>query len=723
MMIYNSKFKVQSSSFGCRCSRHTKAIHILVFLVILFSSNLSYAQEPATEELKETGIDQKIENIAENLEVEDLDFTNLLDGLTYFQKHPINLNHTNREQLSELQLLNEVQINNLLQHIERNGRLITIYELQSIDGFDIQTIGRIMPYVKVSDMFDVPHFSINEMLKNGQHAIMIRSQRILEDQGGFLPIDTAELRKSPNSRYLGSPYKLYTRYRFTYGSNVSWGITAENDAGEQFFKGAQKNGFDFYSAHLFIRNLKFIKAIAIGDYQVNFGQGLTAWSGLAFGKSADAMNIKKTAMGLRAYASVDENLFLRGAATTVGFKKFEFTAFGSRKKIDANVVTADTSVITEEGIVVSALQETGYHTIPSEIADKHAATQTIYGGNISYKLRRLKMGITAIKHFIDVDLQKKPDLYNQFELMSGRNSNVGFDYNYIYRNFNFFGEVSRSENGGIGYLNGAIISLDPKLALSILQRNYQKDYQAAYSNAFAESSRAANEKGIYIGINAKPYQSITLTAYYDQYRFPWLKYQVNAPSYGRDYLTQINYTPNKKTDMYFRIRSRDRFKTATGLDNEIDIVQPLTQTNYRFNISYPLSPSIRLKNRVELTDFKFGDNKTKKGYIVYQDVSYTQLGVPLSVSLRYALFDTEDYDTRIYAYENDMIGAYSIPAYYYKGSRIYILVDYNLTRNIEIWLRYSQTYYSNKDVISEGSLTEIQGNSKSEIKAQVRFRF
>ena len=117
------------------------------------------------------------------------------------------------------------------------------------------------------------------------------------------------------------------------------------------------------------------------------------------------------------------------------------------------------------------------------------------------------------------------------------------------------------------------------------------------------------------------------------------------------------------------------------------------------------------------------NNKTQKGYVVYQDISYSKLGVPFSVTLRYALFQTDDYNSRVYAYENDMPGAYSIPAYYYKGSRFYILLDYNVTRTIEVWVRYSQTVYDNKKIISEGSLTEIQGNTRSEIKVQLRFKF
>jgi hypothetical protein len=202
-----------------------------------------------------------------------------------------------------------------------------------------------------------------------------------------------------------------------------------------------------------------------------------------------------------------------------------------------------------------------------------------------------------------------------------------------------------------------------------------------------------------------------------------MRYQANAPSNGTDYLAQINYTPSKKVDMYFRIRERNKQKNTNSADAIIDYLVPWKQTNYRFNISYSILPSVKLKNRVELIDYKLDNNKTQKGYLAYQDFTYNKIGTPLSVSLRYALFQTDSYDSRIYAYESDMPGAYSILSNYYRGSRFYILLDYNLTRKIEIWVRYSQTYYDNKSVISSGSLTEIQGNTKSEIKAQVRFKF
>lgn len=707
----------------------------MLLLLLTFNFSLLTFGQDTTKKTDDSDIQQKLENIAENTTDEEADYTNLVEVLVYSNQNPINLNKTNKEELQALEILNDIQINNLLTHIDKHGKLITIYELQGISGFDLQTIQKLLPYVKVTDNFTSAHFGVKEMLKNGQHTLLFRYGRTLEDQTGFSATDSASLANSMNSRYIGSPDRIYARYRFTYGTNISWGVTAEKDQGELFFKdkqkfkydfyenslkGNQKTGFDFYSAHFYLKNVKFIRALAVGDYQATFGQGLTLWSGQAFGKSPDIMTVKRSARGITPYTSVDENRFMRGAATTLGYKKFEATAFYSRKHIDANITDTTTD---GEAAAISSMQETGYHSTSSEIADKDAILQTLMGGNISYKGRKFNIGVSALSYQLDVDYNRALSYYNQFEFSSSKNLNVGVDYNFILRNLNFFGEGSMSKNGGKAFVNGVMMSLDPRLSFTLLHRYYERNFQNLLSNGFGENTLPNNEKGLYLGTVAKPTNKTTITAYYDRFEFPWLKFQNNAPSYGNDYMAQFNYTPSKKVDMYVRVRTRDKQKNSTNVLDVIDYLVPVKQSNYRFNISYSVSKTIKLKNRLELIDYKLDNNKTEKGYLVYQDVVYSKMGKPLSVTLRYAIFQTDSYNARIYAYENDVPGSYSIPAYYDRGSRFYIMLDYNLTRRIELWLRYSQTFYDNKDVISEGSLTEIQGNTKSEVRAQVRFKF
>ncbi len=90
--------------------------------------------------------------------------------------------------------------------------------------------------------------------------------------------------------------------------------------------------------------------------------------------------------------------------------------------------------------------------------------------------------------------------------------------------------------------------------------------------------------------------------------------------------------------------------------------------------------------------------------------------------MRYALFDTDNYDNRHYVYENDVWLAYSLPAYYGKGVRKYILLAYTLNKQVSIWLRYAHTRYIDRNMIGAG-VDAINGNTKNDIKFETRIKF
>ena len=692
---------------------------LMGFLFFIPFCGLSQKTEVDSANTDNEDLNEKIESIAEQTDAE-LDYTDLLEDRNYYLKHPINLNNTNAEELQKLMALNDIQINNLFDHIAKNGKLLSLYELQSINGFDIETINKIIPYIYVSENVTTRHFSFKEMLDNGSNSLMIRCQRVFEEQKGFSPITDSALNVSPNSRYLGSPEKIFAKYRFTYYNNISFGVTAEKDAGEEFFKGSQKNGFDFYSAHYYMKDFGVVKALAIGDYQVQFGQGLTLWTGLGFGKSADGTGIKKNAAGIKPYTSVTENMFMRGVGTTIGTKDIELSFFFSSKKIDANITSTDS--LSSEVLYISSLQITGLHSTPNEAADKDAIGETAFGGHLCYKTQKLNIGTTVFKSEYSANLQRQLQPYNQFQFNGKENTNIGIDYSYIYKNFNIFGEVSQSGNNARAFLTGILMSLDQKVSLSVLYRNYDKKYQALYSSAFGESSTPANEKGVYFGIFLKPLRAFAINAYIDNMSFPWLKYRVDAPSKALDYLLQVNWKPSKKMEMYVRYRQTNKEINNSDPDDIIELTSGTLKQNYRYNTSYKVSPSFTLKNHVELTKYKIGSENPQKGYIIYQDVSYKKMKNPFSFSLRYAIFDAETYDSRIYTFESDVLYGYSIPALYNKGTRFYITAQYKINRNIDVWLRFAQTYYSNMNVIGTG-LTEIDGHTKSEVKVQLRLKF
>lgn len=693
-----------------------KIISFFIFFIVIIG--FLQSQEPVKPDKEPDIIDQKLEIISEKLDAE-LDYTELLEFLEHYENNPLDLNHASAQELKQLIFLNDVQINNLLQHIQQHGKLMSLYELQAINGFDLQTIQNILPYVKIDADPQRRHFSLKAIQMEGKHQVFTRYQRIFEEQKGFSSIDAEELKNSPNSRYLGSPDKLFFKYRFTYLNNISWGLTAEKDAGEAFYNDSIK-GFDFYSAHLYISNIGVIKKLAIGDYSIQFGQGLTAWSGVSFGKSSDVINIRKNGLGIRPYTSVDENRFMRGVATTLSWKKFDFTPFYSRNKIDANINEYDS--LTQEIAAISALQETGLHSTPGEIADKNALLLQTYGANIQYQNKGLNLGFTNINYYFEHELLKTPNYYNTFEFSGNHLSNYSLDFSYIFRNMNVFGEFAQSDNGGMAYLSGFLLSLSAKTSLSVLYRNYERDYQSLYSSAFGEASRNINETGLFTGVLYKPHVYWTVSVYLDRFSYPWLKSDAKVPTYGYDGLIQVNYKPGKRIEMYARYKQELKEITVNDDDEIIDPTVERDKRSYRFHVSYRLLDYVTFKNRVEFSSYKVGNDATTEGMLIYQDVSYKPMKKPYALTLRYALFETDDYNNRIYTYENDVLYAYSIPAYFGKGSRYYLVAKYRLSRHLTAYGRISQFYYLNQAVIGSG-LTEIQGNKKTELKLQLRYVF
>lgn len=688
--------------------------------LLLFCSSIAQAQEDKSDVQKDNFIEQRVEQISENSDNADLDYSNLLDELQYFQKNPINLNQAKVEDLKALNLLTEVQILSLLRHIENTGKLIAIYELQAVENFTLDDINKIKPFIYVSNNLESPNLTLENMLKNGSAYLVTRISFTGEDQAGFADVSDSILAIKPNAKYLGSKYGSFSRFRYTYGNYVSIGITADKDPGEQFLKGAQKNGYDFYSAHLFLRNYKFIKALAIGDYQAQFGQGLTFWMGLGYGKTADPMLVKRSARGISPSNSINENLFLRGLATTIQVKKFHFTAFYSENKVDATTNTLDTLENTVESI--SSLQLSGLHRTPREVAGKNFLTQYTRGGNVSYKTRAFSIGVTAVQTIFGINLDRNLVIYNQFDFSGKSLINLGTDYNWVWRNMNFYGEISRSNNGGLAQVHGAIITLDPRFFISILYRNYGLTYQNLNGNGVGENTRNNNERGILSGFVFKPSKFLSVAGYYDRFVFPYLKYQVNAPTYGSDYLAQINYTPSKKTEMYARVRKRLKSRNNSLSEELIQETLETFQTNYRFNIIYKLSSAVRLRSRIDVTEFKLGSNTTR-GFMIYQDVNYNPNMGKFSFNFRYGIFNADDFNSRIYAYENDVPYSFYIPAFSNKGTRTYLTINYSFTRHFEMWFRVAQTWYSNVSVISEGSLNEIDGNHRTDFKIQARYKF
>lgn len=687
----------------------------LLLLALTISSFLAFGQK------KNVVIQQRIEFIAEELETEDISLEDVFDLLYYYYDNPLNLNVASREELQELMLLSDFQINELIRVREEEGYYETVYELKDLKYWDIATLENVLPFVVVQPVDEQKERKWKEYLKDGKLEAYFRYQRVLEEKDGYEDVSDAEKEES-NSYYWGSPDKLYSRIRYTHKRDLSIGVTMEKDPGEQFFGEKQPNGFDFYSAHAYYSGKGFVRKVAIGDFQVEIGQALTFWTGYAFNKTVDASNIRKNARGLRPYASVDETRFMRGAGVEFGWKRFSLTSWASQKGVDGSIDLSDTLDNDQERIA-SSINLSGYHRTTSELARRNSLQETVIGSNFKYEYRGFQAGVSAIRLGFDAPYQRDDQLRNKYEFKGEELVSLSADYSYIMRNLSVFGEVAQSRSSNaVAFLQGAVLAIGNRASLSTLYRNYPKDYHTFYARAFGESSRPINESGIYIGGNFELNDQWDLNAYVDFFKSPWLRFRVDTPSEGQEVLGQLKYRPSSKLELFVRARSQTKMQNSRDYDGNIRPVEEYTQSAYRLSGRFKLDGGWQLKSRVDYVTDQRQSMGFQQGFSVSQDLLYRSRSFPLEVTLRYAIFDTDSYDVRIYSYEYNLQNVFSIPVYFNEGSRAYVLLRYTFWKErCDLWLRYAAFVFDQEGALSSGP-ERIEGNVRSEFGAQLRIK-
>ena len=155
----------------------------ILLIVLMFSSFFSFSQRN-TDDGKEI-VQQRIEFISEQLENENIDLTALVEQLYFLYEHPLNLNQASIGDLEEIQLLTDLQINDLILHRQRFGKLISIYELQSLKYWDMNTIQLVLPFIRVDDRLDNIHVTLKEALQQGKFEAFFRFQTIAENKKGY----------------------------------------------------------------------------------------------------------------------------------------------------------------------------------------------------------------------------------------------------------------------------------------------------------------------------------------------------------------------------------------------------------------------------------------------------------------------------------------------------------------------------------------------------------
>lgn len=671
-------------------------------------------------------MESRVEHL-ENAAEAGIDLDELTSDLTFFLEHPVNLNIADMPTIQKLGFLTDIQIKNLIDYRQKYGAFYTIYELQSIDGFGKNTIVKLMPFVMVGPV-EKKQKGI-KFLFNGRHELIMRFQRKLVRPAGYVPpIDSLQLSKS-GSMYFGDPNRYYLRYRYRVKNRLSIGFLAEKDPGEIFIRAnksiissmrSQINnqaGFDFYSFHLGFENIGLFKKIIIGDFHARFGQGLVLWSGLSFAGSSDPASIKRYAPGISPNTSANEGTFMRGMGVQLQWKSIELAILYSRKKRDANIEINETG-----DSLATSLPSGGYHRTLTEIEKKNRLQEQQFGGHLSYTATNFRVGLSACKSIFDIPYMPDDAPYRKFQFRGKENFNAGVNFDILFKRTNLFGEAGISANGGWALLAGITHNSENGSIFAVVVSEYRKNYQNMLAQAIGHHDGNINERSLRVSMEVPMFRKFILLINWDYYVYPWITSRTNNIFRGRECMIKLNYQAGRKAILSGRYRYRatnvKENSNITWLDEMLDEYKH----EFRFEAKYAASPTFSFKSLAQYVIQKSPDDAYgSRGSLLVQDIYFHPERWPCRITFRYALFNTDDYNSRIYAYEHDVLYASSMPAYNGKGYRTYLVVKYSPAKWLDTWLRFSLTTYTDRNIIGSGA-EEIVGNKVPEIKLQVRIK-
>ena len=234
-----------------------------------------------------------------------------------------------------------------------------------------------------------------------------------------------------------------------------------------------------------------------------------------------------------------------------------------------------------------------------------------------------------------------------------------------------FGEAAVQGHGATALTGGLVLTLGRYLRLAWQGRAFDRAFYSEYAQPVARWTRAANEQGHYLGMQWRLSAKWTLDAWHDWYRSPWLRFNEKAPTDGTAARLRLTFSPRRHVDWYAEWRLRHEWDTRSDPATAIALDRQTRRQQWLVQLVVPLDEAWTWRTR--LTISRYADASARQaGLLWYHDFLYRPMGRPLSLTSRLAIFRTEGWESRIYAYENDLLYNLSLPAFYDHGARAYL---------------------------------------------------
>jgi hypothetical protein len=626
-------------------------------------------------------------------DVESESLETVYDLLCELEQHPLDINTVTRETLEQFPFLSAQQIEEIIEYRDRYVPLKSIGELQMVRSLDYAQRRLLTYFIYIGDEPERGFPKLDDIARYGRHELMATAR---------IPFYR---RKGDDGDYLGDPYRHWLRYQFTYHDAVKAGIVGAKDAGEPFFTGKNRWGYDHYALYLQLRRLGRLESLCLGHYRISMGMGLVMNSDFSLGKVAMLQNLGRASTGIRAHSSRSDN-YLQGAAATLNLGRgLRLTAFGSYRSIDAT--------LNKDGTAATLLN-TGYHRTEAEMDKKHNLNILKAGGSLSYQNRGVHIGLNMAYSQLSRELKPNTSALYRKNYPQGKDFlNTSLDYRYASRRLSLNGETAIDKTGHLATINTASIRLSDTWSMMALQRFYAYSYASIDAQSFSEGGRVQNESGAYLGLTWRPLPNLRLDAYTDFAYFAWARYQVSQSSYNWDHLLQGTWQHRRWTlDARYRLRLKQKDNAdKTALDSH-------PEHRMRLGLSYAGEGGFGAHTQIDGGYYAYGEKEW--GMMISQSLSYEGRWLRLNGGVGY--FHTDSYDSRVYLYEKGPLYTYGLASFYGEGIRYWLMARAAIGQKLTLTAKIGVTDYFDRSTIGS-SYQQIDASSMTDMDLQVRWKF
>ncbi len=600
------------------------------------------------------------------LETEEINWEDEVDSTSYFTglNKKIDLNTASRQQLDSVGVLSGIQLESFFKYRKTFGLILDIYELQAIPHWDIPTIRQLLTWytIKPLEWFQQPLSKYSPL----QSSLLLRWR---------LPNMNQTESSQPSLNWVGDKHSFQVLYRYN-APQLKAGLTLEKDPGENWLSSKKRLPADFISAHVAVSGQGVMRQLIIGDYNVNLAQGLIQWQAMNFRKTPFINLLKKSKPVFQVHRSVNEINFHRGIAVDLRHRFHSLSLFTSWRNLSANFGFSSLS----EQTGVTSFNTSGYHRTLSEIAKQNNLAQFAFGGRYGIRKRTLNIGFNFIMYQFSAPLVVAGGSYDRFGIEGRKWTNASVDISFTRKNWHLFAEQAIDKKNAMSTITGLLLSVNKHVDMGFLVRLYSNSYQSFYANAIAEGSQPSNEKGLYWILNAKLGSSLQLQVFIDYFFFPWLRYSIDQPSNGLERFIQLFFQPSKKQFVYIRIREEQKMQTIPAYlsSTPLDAAAQQNRFQARFHLEQSLSSIFQWAFRIEATQtFTLSQKPMTKdrGALSYVQLRASSRKGKHSGLIRVLFFDTDSYQSRVYAFVPAGGGLFALGQYKNKGSELILSTE------------------------------------------------